>query len=231
MSNIATEQSGLSIGSETLQIHTPTTCYSDLQRDVDQLVSELFGPQLTCDASNLDSINQWGLSWFRAGAVIRNIDGQFLMSHEARVQVKKIKNPQLQQKYLDQGLKRNDWVDGDGGWNFPSGRLRIGESFEDGVIREIQEETGWKVMLVEPIHIRYSKKPDNMYIMPVYVAEALEGPEQYRTAETSEISWFFMDEIKAMHAAGSLRSPEFIMNALAAYEEFLQKTLQKTANV
>lgn len=175
------------------------------------------------DDSLQPTIDQWGFPWFRAGAVVYNyFDDQdkILMMHEARVQVKKIKDPDLKQRYLDEGHAESDWVDGDGGWNLPSGRLRPGESFEQAVTREVQEESGWSAMLVSYLLTRHSEKKSNQYVMPVFLARANVGPAQYATPETSEIGWFTVEEIRQMHKNGTLRSPEFVLESLIAYENY-----------
>lgn len=41
---------------------------------------------------------------------------------------------------------------GDGGlWEMPSGRLERGESFEKGLIREVEEETSLEVEILAPV--------------------------------------------------------------------------------
>lgn len=203
------------------KLEVPTSCYPDVEKSVQKWVQVNFGAELCYDDGLQPEIDQWGLPWFRAGAVIRDVEGKILMMHENRVQVKKIKDQKLKADYLAKGYDRNTWVDGEGGWNLPSGRLRTGESFETGAKRKVHVETGWDFELGEPIHIRYGDKPDNKYILPVYLAEAIGGPEQHEVAGTSEIGWFSVVEIKQMHQDGVLRSPEFVMGSLEAYERRL----------
>ena len=186
-------------------------------------VREKFGDDPTYDDALQAEIDKWNLPWFRAGAVVVDYTtGKILMMHEARVQVKKIKDAAQMRYYLDvEHLKPNSWVDGDGGWNLPSGRLKPGETFEEGLIREVVEESGHRIEIQNVIDVRIGNKPDNLYIMPVWVARAVSGPTNHKTAETSEIGWFTTEEIRAMNDAGDLRSPDFVMNALSAYEKYL----------
>lgn len=167
---------------------------------------------------SIGDIQKWGLPWFRAGALVYNKEGKILMMHEARVQVKKIKDPALQQKYLDAGKALKDWVDGDGGWNLPAGRVRVSESYAETDTREVGEESGWRIELEDLLHTRTSHKPGNIYTMPVFLAYAVDGPKQYHTEETSEIDWFTPAEIREMNKSGALRSPEFVMTSLEAFE-------------
>lgn len=178
-------------------------------------------PASITDAALQESIAQWGLPWFRAGVVVVNKAGKILMIHEGRVQVKKIKDQALKDKYLAGGYKLSSWVDGDGGWNLPAGRLNPGEMFEDAAEREVNEESGWNVTIKQHLCTRTSEKPDNQYIMPVFLAEADYGPVNYHTAithETMEIGWFTVAEIRQMCADDKLRSPEFVTAALDTYE-------------
>ena len=142
--------------------------------------------------------------------------------HEARVQVKKIKDATLQNYYLNvEHRGKSEWVDGDGGWNLPAGRLKPGESFEDGAWREVKEESDHQIKIQKVLSVRKSDDPSNLYVMPVYLAEDVSGPEQYSTAETSEIGWFSIEQIYALHRIGVLRSPGSVMSAINAYEKYL----------
>lgn len=168
---------------------------------------------------NIGDVQKWGLPWFRAGALVYNGERKILMMHEARVKVKKIKDPVLKQKLLDEGYSPSDWVDSDGGWNFPAGRLKVGEGFKEGIIREIKEESGWNVEIEGDLYTKQSKEPGNEHTMPVYLASAFSGPEQFQTWETSEIGWFTPEEIREMNDSGVLRSPGFIMKSLELFEK------------
>lgn len=185
-------------------------------------VREKFGDHPKYDDSLQSEIDQWNLPWFRAAAVVVDYSSEkILMMHEARVQVKKIKDPAQKQYYLDvERLNPNSWVDGDGGWNLPSGRLKPGESFEEGAIREVSEESGHRIHLRQVIDVRKGNDLSNLYIMPIWVARAISGPAQHRTKETMEIGWFSVEEIRTMNDTGMLRSPGFVTNALDAYVRY-----------
>lgn len=198
------------------KIVIPGTCYPELGTTIADWVRANLGSDPSYDGSLQSKIDQWGLPWFRAGAIVRDASGKILMMHEGRVQVKKLKDEAVRNFHLNRGLAKNEWICGDGGWNLPSGRLRVGETFEDAAFREVKEESCWDISLSTVAHVRHSEKPDNQYILPVYLADAINGPEQYRTEETMEIGWFSAEEILAMHAAGMLRSPDFVLDTLKA---------------
>jgi ADP-ribose pyrophosphatase YjhB (NUDIX family) len=202
----------------------PVTSYLEAEQIVTEWVHANLGTPLMYDSSRQAEINQWGLPWFRSGAVVCNTAGKILMVHEARVKVKKIKDESLRQKFLDEGHKPGDWVDGDGGWNIPAGRLCLGEGFEDACIREVREESGHQIIIKDYLYSKHSEEPGNQHVMPVYFAEDISGPEQYRTAETSEIGWFSLEEIRKMQANNLLRSAKSVMSSIEAYENYLAKT-------
>ena len=206
------------------ELNVPITAFEQLRNDVVEWMETHFGANPSYDVSMQARIDEWGLPWFRAGAIVRNRAGKILMIHEGKIQIKKIKDEQEKARQLASHENNEDeWVDGDGGWNLPSGRLKPGESFEDGAHRELEEESGWQGILVEPLHVRKGDKPKNLYILPVYLFEAMSGPEQYRTKdhEVIGIGWFTVQEIKQMQADELLRSPDFVMESLEAYEEHI----------
>ena len=46
-------------------------------------------------------------------------------------------------------LKRSNYVDKFAGeWDLPGGHIKVGESLKDGLIREVEEETGLKILRV-----------------------------------------------------------------------------------
>ena len=203
----------------SIEMPIPLSNYPKVEKQVCDWVHKHFGSRPRWDVSKQSEIKQWGLPWFRAGAIVTNINGEILLIHESRVKVKKIKDPVLKRYYLEvEGKKSGDWVDGDGGWNLPAGRLTPGESFEDGVMREVREESGHSIELRSIIDVRESDDPENLYIMPVYLAKSLGGPTDFNTSEVSEIGWFTPAGIRALNQAHILRSPGFVMNALEAYE-------------
>lgn len=199
-------------------IITPSTCWPKVAEQVNAWLEKNFGPNPEYNDAMQKVIDQWGLPWFRAGAVVTNTEGKILLIHEGRVQIKKIKDPTLKKYYLEvEHRKPSEWVDGDGGWNLPAGRLKPGESFEDGVMREVREESDYDIELKSVIDIREGNDPGNLYIMPVYLAKSLGGPVDLSTSEVLEIGWFTPAGIYALNQAHVLRSPEFVMNALDAY--------------
>ena len=207
-----------------LKITIPGTHDPSLSAEIKHWAEANNIPAATNDPTVQKSIRDWGLSWFRAGALVVNGEGKILMIHEGRVQVKKIKDEALRNQLLSDGHRPSEWVDGDAGWNLPAGRLQIGETFEDGAERETKEESCWDITIKQHLCTRRSEKPGNQYIMPVYLAEPISGPAEFHTVETREtleIAWLTPEEIRSMNAAGLLRSPESVMASLDAYEKII----------
>lgn len=201
-----------------LTIAIPQAHNPQLNAEIQQWAEANNIPTAITDPKLQESIAEYGTPWFRSAAVVVNNGGRILMIHEGRVQIKKIKDEALKQQKLAEGRSLNDWVDGDGGWNMPSGRLGLGEVFEDGAERETKEESGWKATIKQYLCTRTGK----LYIMPIFLARANHGPAQFRTTETREtleIAWLTVEEIRKLHADNKLRSPEFVSQALDAYEK------------
>lgn len=201
------------------KIITPHSYHREIEREVQSWVDSCLGVNPTYDDSLQPTIDQWGLPWFRAGVLVVNRKNQFLLMHEARVQVGRIRDEERREELLAAGHKSRDWVNGDGGWNLPAGRLRIGENFEGAALREAKEETGWTIVIERFLYARHSEAPDNRYIMPVYWAMPVSGPLSYSTPETSEINWFTAEQIHNMAAEKQLRSPDFVLESLKVYQD------------
>lgn len=197
----------------------PNACYDNVKKEVQTWTENNLGTPPSYDDSLQPTIDQWGFPWFRAGTLVVDHASRILMMHEARVQIKKLRDEQLKENLLAQGHQPNEWIDGDGGWNLPAGRLRLKECFEEAGLREVKEETGWTIVIERLLYIRHSEKPSNKYIMPVYFGFPTLGPAKHRTAETSEIGWFTSEEIHSMAANGQLRSPDFVLESLKAYQD------------
>ena len=50
-------------------------------------------------------------------------------------------------------------------WSFPGGKLDFGESIKDGMEREVFEETGYKIPIVEDVLYNIEELPEINYII------------------------------------------------------------------
>ncbi|WP_439664153.1 NUDIX hydrolase [Lentzea sp. HUAS TT2] len=100
-----------------------------------------------------------------------------------------------------------------GDWQAPGGVLELEESFEDGVRREVAEETGVAVD-VERLTGVY-KNLSRGIVALVFRCKALSGSVS-STDEASEIRWMTRDEVR------ELMSPAFAVRVLDAFEDVTQ---------
>lgn len=201
------------------KIVVPVSENRELMEKITEWVHAKFGPNPEYDSTLQPVIDEFGLPWFRVAALVVDREGKILMMHEGKAQVKKLKSAALRDYYLNvKNHKKGDWVDEDGGWNIPAGRIMVGETFEQGVLREVEEESAHKVKIVGLLYVRWGKD----YVMPTYLAEDQSGPEQYSTPETLGIHKFSPEDIQVLYDIEALRSPESVMDSLQAYAAYMR---------
>lgn len=79
-----------------------------------------------------------------------------------------------------------------GFWNLPCGFLELGETIEDGAIREVKEETGIDISL-KYLHTVYNL-PNANQVYIIFVAEMLDDKFTL-TPESTEIKLFSIDAL------------------------------------
>jgi len=113
-------------------------------------------------------------------------------------------------KYL---LVRESQPKAYGLWNFPAGKVDVGETIEEAAIREAKEETGYDVELVRKIDIF-----QNSSIEPpkhAFEARIIGGKLQYPKDELLDARWFEFKEIREME--DELRG-EWILSSIIVLE-------------
>jgi len=88
---------------------------------------------------------------------------------------------------------------GPGMWDCPGGRLEMGESPEEGVVRETLEETGLKIEIIKPLAV-FSKVVeglDKQFITLVYLCRYVEG-EVILSEEHTDYIWATTDEAREL---------------------------------
>lgn len=90
---------------------------------------------------------------------------------------------------------------GYGKWSIPGGAVHLGESLEDAVVREVEEETQLRVRpiqigkVVDRIYRDGNGKIQYHFIIVDYLCEVLEGEPQPST-DAAAVSYFKMEELK-----------------------------------
>jgi ADP-ribose pyrophosphatase YjhB (NUDIX family) len=86
-------------------------------------------------------------------------------------------------------IRRRD----DGRWEPPGGILELHEAIEDGVIREVSEETGLRVKIDKLTGV-YKNMPRGIVAL-VFRCSVADGTIQ-STPEASEVAWLTPDEVR-----------------------------------
>lgn len=87
-------------------------------------------------------------------------------------------------------IRRRD----NGHWQPPGGVLELGETIEDGVRREVLEETGVEI---EPVRLTGVYKNMPMGVVALVFRCRLVAGAPGPTAEASEVRWLTIDEVTA----------------------------------
>lgn len=105
-----------------------------------------------------------------------------------------------------------------GKWNFPAGHLEEGETIYDGAIREIFEETGCRVRLINVLPIINTELEDVNFILINFVAELVEEDIKFNKEEILDVKWIDKKDIEEMDY-NSLRDEKLIKRTLQIFEE------------
>jgi len=81
-------------------------------------------------------------------------------------------------------------------WNFPAGKVDLGETLEQAAIREAKEESGYDVELVKEIAIFHNKATD--VVKHAFASKIIGGNLKFPEDEILDAKWSTLDEIKQM---------------------------------
>ena len=89
---------------------------------------------------------------------------------------------------------------GKGSWGFPGGHLKRGESFEEAVVREVGEETGLRIVMMDrtPVAVTNDifEEEDKHYVTLYFRARYVSGePEVREKDRCEEWRWFYWSSL------------------------------------
>lgn len=85
-------------------------------------------------------------------------------------------------------------------WSIPSGGIEQGETPEQACIREVWEETGFKVAIYEELRVKRTQIGDYDVTTHYFLCEKLDGFISYQDPdeEVEEIAWKTAEEISGL---------------------------------
>ncbi len=139
---------------------------------------------------------RWGDSWYRAGVVITNDKGEFLLVEDLRCRINGV------------------WHTIEDRWNIPSGSCEEDEQFIDAAVREAREELGQGVRLKGICAIKHGKHNDDPCLLIVFVAELTGETFEFNHKEVKSQRWFSEDAIYDLERQDKLRSPDLVLQVV-----------------
>lgn len=100
-----------------------------------------------------------------------------------------------------------------GQWNFPAGKVDVGDTIEETAIKEAKEESGYDVELIRKIGVFHES--EKLAPKHAFEAKIVGGQLAYPKDEILDANWFTLAEIKAMKE--KLRGA-WILNAISILE-------------
>jgi mutator protein MutT len=88
-----------------------------------------------------------------------------------------------------------------GSWSLPGGRLEAGETLEQGVIREVREETGLRVRARTPLGVVRIAREGFRYDIHEFLC-SLEAPDAHARAgdDAADVCWAALEELPGLGA-------------------------------
>lgn len=120
---------------------------------------------------------------------------------QALVVVKSVIINHVMKKALLIRRSLNDEVGG-GVWESPGGKVEEGETLEEGIIREVFEETGLNVVPERFLYASLDEICGKKMIFVVYLCSTAEEKAVLSSREHSEYRWVDKEECKAMLQGG-----------------------------
>lgn len=84
-------------------------------------------------------------------------------------------------------------------WEFPGGKVEADESFEQALIREIDEELGCAISIVNPVETTTHEYDFAVITLATYLCELVSGEPQ--SNEHAEETWLPIEELQTLEWA------------------------------
>src|SRR5262245_34601302 len=84
----------------------------------------------------------------------------------------------------------------EGRWEFPGGKVEPGESPEEGLVRELEEEIGVTVRPRGILEVVFHRYPEKSVLLLFYRCELIEG--EPRAVECDEVRWVPVAELPSL---------------------------------
>jgi 8-oxo-dGTP diphosphatase len=99
-------------------------------------------------------------------------------------------------KRNDDKEKASSELSGEGTWTMPGGKLEFGETFEEGGMRELKEETGMTAHKIRVMCVENSMTEKAHFVTIGLYAEEFEGePQIMEPDEITQWSWFDLNDL------------------------------------
>ncbi len=107
-------------------------------------------------------------------------------------------------------LVKREHEPGKGKWSLPGGLVNLGEKIRDAIKREVEEEVGLKVDVVNIVDVFDSIEYDDKgrvrfhYVIIGFMVKAI-GGEVRGSEEASQVKWFNVEELKNLEMTSTTR--------------------------
>ncbi|MEL3906032.1 MAG: NUDIX domain-containing protein [Treponema sp.] len=82
-------------------------------------------------------------------------------------------------------------------WEFPGGKCEAGETHEQALVREYDEELGVRICVGDFIAQKTFKTPRHEFELFAYEVQ-LDAGQTITSAEHADLKWFFLDELETI---------------------------------